>query len=99
MGQRAETKNNSKDPIFKETQKGRKGVTCKEEAGRRSRGKLQAPLFVRMRLFKYVNKKTLSPVFSCWRRRLVDFSWVSSISYITHLPMGVKYFTLEVPKR
>jgi hypothetical protein len=48
MGQRAETKNNSKDPIVKEAQKGRKGVTRKEEAGRRSRGKLQAPLFVRM---------------------------------------------------
>jgi len=48
MGQRAETKNNSKDPRFKETQKGRKGVTRKEEAGGRSRGKLQAPLFVRM---------------------------------------------------
>jgi hypothetical protein len=57
MGQRAETKNNSKDPKFKEAQKGRKGVNCKEEAGRRSRGKLQAPLFVRMRLFKYVHKR------------------------------------------
>jgi hypothetical protein len=40
MGQRTETKNNSKDPRCKETQKRRKGVTCKEEAGRRSRGKL-----------------------------------------------------------
>ncbi|KAJ6968005.1 hypothetical protein NC653_036063 [Populus alba x Populus x berolinensis] len=34
--------------------------------------KATAPLFVRMRLFKHVNKKTLFPFFSGWRRRLVD---------------------------
>jgi len=38
-------------------------------------------LFVQMILFKHVNKKTLSPIFSGWRRRLVDLSWVSSTSY------------------
>jgi hypothetical protein len=54
--------------------------------GRRSWGKLL--LFVQMILYKHVNKKTLSPFFSGWRRRLVDLSWVSSTSYITHLPMG-----------
>jgi hypothetical protein len=32
----AETKNNSKDLKFKEAQKERKGVSCKEEVGRRS---------------------------------------------------------------
>jgi hypothetical protein len=42
-------------------------------------------LFVQMILFKHVNKKTLSPIFSGWRRRLVDLSWVSSTSYITGL--------------
>nr|TKR84179.1 hypothetical protein D5086_0000262120 [Populus alba] len=36
--------------------------------------KATAPLFVRMRLFKHVNKKTLFPFFSGWRRRLVDLS-------------------------
>uniref|UniRef100_A0A3N7G3B1 Uncharacterized protein n=1 Tax=Populus trichocarpa TaxID=3694 RepID=A0A3N7G3B1_POPTR len=37
-------------------------------------------LFVQMILFKHVNKKTLSPFFSGWRRRLVDLKWVSLTS-------------------